>query len=480
MATLASKPCVARAIFGWIGSMNRLVNNLFVKIFLTFWGILVITAVITIGLIKLTNTENMEAPDWAVRTLHNAAKRIEADPLSITPRPNREFQRRFGRPFLINEQGVSINTPKVPRHMRRFIATNDQIGVPKLSIIEHRGGEPRGENGEPRNNQLILFGPISVEISGQDYLFYLERPVSPTSAASLRRLAVAPELIWGVAILLSIGLCMLLTRHLVRPLKQLQSAANQVSLGHLDTPLPEFSRGDEIGRLSGSLNRMVVTLHQAIENQRRLLSDISHELRSPLTRLNMALALHKKRQGEATSEVQRIEREAQRLEQMIAALLSLSRMQINAQQQHLKLEELLSPLTSDCQFEAEQLGKQFFAHYPQGIALIAYPELLSSAIENICRNALKYAESTVRLTLEHNEFELSLTVSDDGPGLPSHELENIFRPFYRSNEARDRDSGGVGLGLAIAESAIRQHGGQIAASNGEDKGLEVTIRLPLK
>ncbi|MGY5451078.1 ATP-binding protein [Agarivorans sp. MS3-6] len=450
--------------------MKRFINNLFVKIFVSFWMILLVTAFVSINLSQMLSTDNFPAPSWATKSLAEFSKRIERSPQkALQPRQDSHFKARFGKPFLVDAEGVVVNQPQVSRSMRRFIANHDALSNPRVTL----------------DKQHILMGPQAVTLNDKNYLLYVERRSNPEQMNALRHFGVSPWFLSMVAIALSLALCFLLTRHIVNPLKRLQAAANKVSLGQLDTPLPEISRGDEIGQLSDSLQRMVDTLNQAISNQQRLLSDISHELRSPLTRLNMALAISKKRQT-STPEMERIERESQRLAEMINALLSLSRMQVNAKQQSIALSDVMNDLVNDCEFEAEQLHKQFSARFPEETTLVCYPQLLSSAIENICRNALKYASKTVSLSATIEQQQLLITVRDDGPGLDDSELSNIFRPFYRSGEARDRDSGGVGLGLAIAESAIRQHGGEISAKNRHSelnqlsKGLEVNLRLPLQ
>ncbi|WP_432460271.1 ATP-binding protein [Agarivorans sp. QJM3NY_25] len=445
--------------------MKRLLNNLFVKIFVSFWLILLITAFVAFNMSRLVSTDNFAAPEWALKNLQDFEQRIQNNPnKAFNQRPAPHSGGRFTMPFLVDEQGLVVNHPQVDRAIRRFIANHDQVNNPRIMLDHER----------------VFIGPRAITLDDKTYLLYLERRRSPELMNNLLPLrGSSPWVLAGVAILLSLALCFLLTRHIVSPLKRLQSAANKLSRGQLDTQLPEINRGDEIGQLSESLQRMVDTLNQAISNQQRLLSDISHELRSPLTRLNMALALHKKRQS-SSAEVERIERESQRLAEMINALLSLSRMQVNAQRQQAQLDELMIDLVDDCNFEAEQLSKKFKATYPEHLSLLCYPQLLSSALENICRNALKYAEQQVTLEANIEQQYLVIVIRDDGPGIDENELDNIFRPFYRCGEARDRDSGGVGLGLAIAESAIRQHGGSISAHNHSGKGLEVSLRLPLQ
>lgn len=225
---------------------------------------------------------------------------------------------------------------------------------------------------------------------------------------------------------------------------------------------------------------MVLAVNQMISGQQRLLSDISHELRSPLTRLRMATGLAARKQGES-AELTRIDTEAQRLEQMIGELLELSRMSTDSHvtRESQPASSLWEEIFSDAQFEAEQVGKALhFSEIPD-VSIVGNPKLLMSAIENIVRNAIRYSESEINIAVYQQSEMLNIIVEDDGPGVPDDELEDIFRPFYRVSTARDRDSGGTGLGLAITQSAIVQHSGQITASRSDLGGLKMHVELPL-
>ncbi|MEF1210910.1 ATP-binding protein [Vibrio alginolyticus] len=227
-------------------------------------------------------------------------------------------------------------------------------------------------------------------------------------------------------------------------------------------------------------DQMVEAVNQMISGQQRLLSDISHELRSPLTRLRMASALATRKQGESP-ELTRIDTEAQRLEQMISELLELSRMQANSHmtRETQPLESLWEEIIKDAQFEAEQMGKQLhYSELPKR-NISGNPKLLMSAVENIVRNAIYYGKDEVQIDIKADDDTLRITVDDNGEGVPEEELAAIFRPFYRVSTARDRHSGGTGLGLTITESAIRQHSGTIAASRSPLGGLRMSITLPI-
>ncbi|MCW8354776.1 ATP-binding protein [Marinomonas pontica] len=244
---------------------------------------------------------------------------------------------------------------------------------------------------------------------------------------------------------------------------------------------PELEKGTSEFRQAGaSFNQMVEAVNMMISRQQRLLSDISHELRSPLTRLRMAQALANRKLGDSP-DLARIDTEAQRLEQMIGKLLELSSVQVDS---HLNreaqpLSSLCDALLEDSQFEAEQMGKILTVTDVPERLMTCHPELLMSALENIIRNAIHYGKHQIQVSLQAKGDVLLLQVEDDGDGVPEDELDSIFRPFYRVSTARDRHSGGAGLGLAIAENAIRQHQGSIRAARSALGGLLVEVTLPL-
>jgi two-component system sensor histidine kinase CpxA len=221
-----------------------------------------------------------------------------------------------------------------------------------------------------------------------------------------------------------------------------------------------------------------------------LLNDISHELRSPLARLNVALGLARQRSGpESASMLERIELEASRLNELIGRLLTLARIEEGQQsvaQTPVPLDELVTNIAEDAEFEAQARRCHVRSVTAPGDWLVAGDgSLLHSAIENVVRNAIRYTRegTTVEVRLERDETsggaESVIRITDCGPGVPPDALEKLFQPFYRLDDARGRQTGGVGLGLAIAERAIRFHGGRVAATNRADGGLLVELRLPL-
>ncbi|MGY3570943.1 envelope stress sensor histidine kinase CpxA [Vibrio paucivorans] len=338
------------------------------------------------------------------------------------------------------------------------------------------------EQGEPKQKlygRYMIAGPLPITLAEHNLLLYIGVKWDQTPPFLLRLFDKPFQLLFAVMVV-STPLLLWLAWALSQPARKLERAAKRVAGGEFVVD-PELEKGTSEFRQAGaSFNQMVEAVNHMISGQQRLLSDISHELRSPLTRLRMANALATRKQGDSP-ELERIDTEAQRLEQMIGELLELSRMQADS---HLTRE--LQPISSlweeilkDAQFEAEQMGKQLnYSAIPEG-SISGNPKLLMSAVENIIRNAIHYGEDLIQVTLTKDDEQLSIVVEDNGQGVPDSELEDIFRPFYRVSTARDRNSGGAGLGLAITESAIRQHSGSIAASRSQLGGLMVLIKLPL-
>ncbi|WP_298038590.1 ATP-binding protein [uncultured Desulfuromonas sp.] len=281
-------------------------------------------------------------------------------------------------------------------------------------------------------------------------------------------------------------ICYLLARSLTAPIAKLRRATRRFAAGDLATRVQGTIKGkDEIGALAGDFDLMAERIEDLVGSQQRLLRDISHELRSPLARLAVSLELARQRSGaEAQSDLARIEREAERLNEMIGQLLSLNLLEGKAEpakKTEVDLGPLVRSIVEDADFEARNRNRSVVLRQADPVVLQGSPELLHRAIENVVRNAVHYtAEATaVEVYVHHRENEpIAIRIRDHGPGVPEASLEKIFHPFYRVAEARDRQSGGTGIGLAIAERAVRLHGGTIRARNPEDGGLELEILLP--
>jgi two-component system sensor histidine kinase CpxA len=245
---------------------------------------------------------------------------------------------------------------------------------------------------------------------------------------------------------------------------------------------------DDLDRLTMDFNHMAERIQGLVEAQHLLLRDVSHELRSPLARLNVTLALSRREAGnEMQTHLNRIEREANKLSDLIARLLSLSYMETTREIRDasaVSLSTLVHDVLPNVQYEASLRGCRIATRIGRDSAVLGDASLLESALENILRNALRYTPENgvieVVLTESDNgqRRQAELRVSDRGPGVPEDELEAILRPFYRVDSARQSKTGGYGLGLAIASRVVHLHGGNIVATNRTDGGLAVRMLFP--
>jgi len=294
-----------------------------------------------------------------------------------------------------------------------------------------------------------------------------------------------------IAILTSGLVCYILARYLTSPIVRLRAATQKLASGDLTARagLPSFRRRDEMAELIRDFDRMAGRLEALVNSQSRLLTDISHELRSPLARLQIALELARQRSGaDASGALDRISREAGRLNELIQRLLTIARMESGAEsieKAAVNLEPLIREIAKDAMFEAQSRPCRVDLMSEGDCQAAGDAALLHSAIENVVRNAIRYTEpgSNVEVRLRQEQGaggpEAVIAVTDSGPGVPDEALDKLFRPFYRIDDARGRQTGGVGLGLAITDRAVRLHGGTVQAANRPEGGLRVEIRLPL-
>jgi signal transduction histidine kinase len=284
--------------------------------------------------------------------------------------------------------------------------------------------------------------------------------------------------------------CYWLARYLSAPIVTLRGATHELSDGNLTARVDSklLKRHDEVGYLGRDFNIMAGRIESLVAAQRRLLGDISHELRSPLARQGVALGLARRRGNpEVTSSLDRIGREAERMNEMIGQLLSLSQLESGTDSLStavIDLAALVREVADDADFEARSRERTVRIVASEDCTVSGVSDLLRSAIENVVRNAVRHTAQGTEVAIslrceDSNGFkEAVVSVQDHGKGVPEEAIEEIFRAFYRVEHARDRKTGGTGLGLAIAARAVRLHGGTIKAANVVAGGLIVEIRLP--
>ncbi len=292
---------------------------------------------------------------------------------------------------------------------------------------------------------------------------------------------------WLVIALVMAALCYGLARYLTAPALRLSRAARRFAEGDLSVRVGSqlAGRRDELADLGRDFDFMAQRIESQRETQRRFLGDISHELRSPLARLQVALDLAQSGADAPTrAYLARMEEEVEELGVLIGQLLTLTRLENTEQtaiaREDLDLAPMLAAICADADFEASGGNRTVALAENQSATVNGNAELLRSAIENVVRNALVHApNSDVEVSLRATQSEAIIRVRDWGEGVATNELDELFRPFYRVAKARDRQSGGTGLGLSITQRALTSHGGNVRASNAQDGGLEVEMRLPL-
>jgi len=306
------------------------------------------------------------------------------------------------------------------------------------------------------------------------YWFFFIVPRSSLAASPL-----TPEHLFFLAA--AVVLCYWLALHLTSPVRSLQKAVERFGGGDF-TARVGSTRRDELGQLANTFDRMAGRIETLLAAERRLLLDISHELRSPLARLGVAVELA--RSGEdLESSLNRIQKESDRLNALLNLLLQVTRAEgdpRSLRREHVRLDELVQQLVDESTIEASARGCQLQYRAGEPITVEGDAELLRRAMENVIRNAIRYspAATAVEITLARRNGSAVVDVRDHGPGVPEEALPRLFDAFYRVEKSRDSSSGGIGLGLSIARRAIELHRGGIRAYNARP-GLEVEMELPI-
>lgn len=461
-------------------------RTLFLKIFLWFLVVLAILMVMAITSAIFTH-QGINRTE-ARNTLSEALETYSSGGVDILESGGREALRNYlgdldrrthVRIFFIPEGRVE--NFELKRFERLSKMTEDLLG----NVM--RTGKETFKYRRP----FALMGRKVISSQGKTYVVLATLPVShpfpPGEQGSQTLLRLFLVLLAGA------GACYWLANHISVPVRTLRSAAIDLAGGNLSRRVdPELlKRKDELGELARSFESMAEKLEELVNSQKRLIRDISHELRSPLTRLNIALELTRKKTGpECEIHLNRIEKEVEELNFMITSLLDLSRFEADHGEmkiQQIDLSAMIGSIRDDADYEAGVKNCRVTWKNNHPVMIEGDPELLRRALENVIRNAVRYAPKGTPVEIYLTEDRISdmtsvgreISIRDHGPGVPEDELERIFQPFYRFGEARDRPSGGTGLGLAIAKRSILLHKGTIKASNHPDGGLEISIWLPL-
>jgi len=452
-------------------------KSLFLKIFLSFW---IAQALIVVLAILATIAMRPARQISAVEALQSKylSEAVDAYQTGGTPKLH-EYLRTLHETqhvhaVLFNEQGNLVGH-----------------GVPPWLNEVANGQRRTADTLLGRLNPHFQF--LRATMTGSDgHHYILVTELSPGQNTMFGPNGV-PGLWLLIAVVSSGMVCYFLAQFLTSPIVRLRSATQKLAAGDLSARAGDrnSSRGkDEVSQLVRDFDLMAGRIENLVKAQSRLLKDISHELRSPLARLTVALELARQRSGpDAESVLDRISMESSRMNELIGSLTTIARLESGPESLRnfpVRLEDLVQEVAHDADFEAQARNCQVECEVLDELPVYGDPGLLHSAIENVVRNATRYTSdgTTVKIRAERisngARGEAVIRVSDSGPGVPADALDKIFQPFYRIDDARGRSTGGVGLGLAITDQAVRLHGGSVTASNLPEGGLLVEIRIPLQ
>ncbi|MEH6587976.1 MAG: ATP-binding protein [Halioglobus sp.] len=444
-------------------------STFFVKIFLGFW----LVSIAILGSWLLTNQyiESLPVVEQHKRPPHGPPERfvlgliygLQNAPAEKLPSIIEEARQEHRiKVWLLDRQGKDLLKQTVPPEV--------------VAVANELRGRKRRAFARDREGPLVAHNVHLQDGGARRMVLKLPKPnhrvIGYLIANNWLRLVLA--------IVVSGLICYALSRLMTNRLRDLQRASRQLADGDLQVRIEVRDRGgDETDALARDFNTMAGQLEARIQAQKRLLADVSHELRSPLARMRVALALAMEDTDKPQDFLERMDRETVRLDELIGQLLSSQQESLNLDK-HIDLVALLEQLCADARFEGEQAAKKVTLHSDQGEAVVASSgDLLHKSFDNIIRNALRHTPqgTEVRVEISSDQSSYQVCIEDQGPGVKEEELQRIFEEFYRVDTARAREDGGYGLGLAIAHRAITQHGGTLSAQN-TGSGLRVIASLP--
>jgi two-component system sensor histidine kinase CpxA len=475
-------------------------RNLFLKIFLSI--LVAVLAAFGVGL---------GIASWARPFLFARAAAAVAPEAETGPEGQAGLRRWHGWPgdlLRVNAFVVEwLLAQEGPAAAAAYLDTSEQKSRAESYLLDQQGNDVRGrsvpqplqelarqaaESGERELDESELAIALAVPVRGQDgaqfvYVATIPNP-RPQFMRSRQRYRLWRNALTLTPVILTLGIvCLFVARYVSGPVLKLRLAVRRFADGDLEHRVRPVigNRQDELGELARDFDQMAERLAALLSAHRRLMQDISHELRSPLARQTVALELARQEAGDAAQPtLDRVEREGERLGELVSELLTLTRLESDAQgveRTLIELDQLVREIAEDADFEARSANRSVRLDDCAPCAVFGVPGLMRRAVENVVRNAIVYtAEGTeLVVSLGTDGSECVVRVKDHGPGVPEDELPKIFRAFYRVSRGRERQTGGTGLGLAITERAVRSHGGTVSARNAPEGGLIVEIRLPL-
>jgi two-component system sensor histidine kinase CpxA len=470
-------------------------HSLFVRVFVLFW---IAMAIIVAGSIAVTFTvaareyesrEFQRRPTIAIEASEVLAKGGVGS-LRTWLRANSHAMADRDL-YIIGPDGTDIlgrplseNAARRLQFFRESMSDADPGGPPP-GLGPPRGGPPdAGRPGPPPRNfrpQRVL--PQIVAPDGTAYAVLLV-PRRPSIFGALSLPGISARIL-GIALVVSAFASWWLAQHLSAPIRRMQEGARALAGERLDVRVSAGlgGRKDEVAVLAREFDAMADRLRANRSALTRLLGDISHELRSPLARMRLALGLARQPSADTARQLDRMEREIERLDVLISQVLKLARLngtEIPFEREPFDVDEMIDEVVRDAAFEGTAKGCKVQTVGTAHSVVSGNRDLLRSAIENVLRNAVRYSPegAPVEVAVERSAAGLTISVRDRGPGVPEGELERIFEPFYRVAESRDRDSGGEGIGLAITAQVMKAHGGTARAANRAGGGFEVQLNLP--
>jgi signal transduction histidine kinase len=448
-------------------------RNLYLRIFLTFWIAMVLaltfTTVATLWLADQRAVREQTRQDELARQ----ASSILADrgvPGLRDWLAEESTRTAPDRLYVLDRHGNDLLGRHVPEFLRaRFGRARDAGRVPDL----------------PPDTRDVRW--LSQLVSSNDETYALSLTRTRRGPLGIINSTETPIVMTLATLLVSTIVCFLLARYLSDPIRHLRAATRSIAAGDLGVRVSTLmgARRDELAMLALDFDLMAERLRALLASHRELLRDVSHELRSPLARLQIALGLARRPNADLELEFERIERETARLDELIGEILSLSRLDDPARAlatEQVNLEELVETLVDNARVEAEPRGIQVTVEALAQLSIEADRELLYRAVENVLRNALRFSPdgAAVDVSAQRVGEQAVIRVRDHGPGVPQEMLARIFEPFFCVASARNRESGGYGIGLAITARVAALHGGLVRALNSDGGGLTVEIQLPLR